>query len=75
MISNGEKGRWYYLAVKRPLALRAIRAITSKQHSDFYCPNCFHFFKTKDTFQSQKKVCENKDFFNIIMTSEYFKIL
>ena len=80
MISNGEKGRvsqsegceamskgrrrGRYLAVNKPSAL--LRGITSKHHDDFYCLNCF---------QSHKRVCENKDFCNIIMPSKDTKIL
>ena len=61
MISNGEKGRWHYLAVKELSAL--FRGITSKHYGDSYCLNSFHSFRTKKKLQSHKKVCENKDFF------------
>ena len=73
MISNGEKGRWHYLSVKKLSAL--LRGITSKNYGDFYFLNCFHSFRTKNKLQSHKKVCENKDFFSIIVPSEYTKIL
>ena len=69
MISNG----LHYLAVKKLSAL--LRGITSKNNSDFYCLNCLHSFRTKDKLQSHKKVCENKDFCNIIMSSDDTKIL
>ena len=36
---------------------------------------CLHPFRTKNKFKSHKKVCKNKDFCNIIMTSEDTKIL
>ena len=65
--------RWHYLAVKKLLAL--LRGITSKHHSDFHCLKCFHSFATENKFQSHKRVCENKDFCNIIMPSEDTKIL
>ena len=65
MIPNEEK--WHYLAVKR--------GITSKNDGDFYCLNCLHSFRTKNRLESHKKVCENKDFCNIIMPTEYTKIL
>ena len=45
--------------------------VTSKRHGDFYCLNCFHSFATENKLQSHKKVCENKDFCNIIMPSKY----
>ena len=72
MISNGEK-QWHYIAVKKLSAL--LRGITSKHHGDFYCLNCFHFFATENKLQSHKRVCENKDFCNIIMPSDDTKIL
>ena len=37
--------------------------------------NCFHSFKTNNKFQSHKKVCENKDFCNVIIPCEGTKIL
>ena len=47
----------------------------SKCHSDFHCLNCLHSFATKNKRESQKKVCENKDFFNIVMPSEDTQVL
>ena len=38
-------------------------------NDDFYCLNCFHSFATKNKLQLHKRVCENKDFCNIIMPS------
>ena len=52
-----------------------LRGITSKHYGDFYCLNCLRSFRTKDKLESQKKVCENKDFCNVIMPSEDTKIL
>ena len=52
-----------------------IRGITSKHHGDFYCLNCFHFFATKNKSESHKIVCQNKDFCNVVMTSEDTKLL
>ena len=37
--------------------------------------NCLHFFRPTTKLESQKKVCENKDFCNGIMPSEDTKIL
>ena len=70
MIQNG-KGL-NYLAVKK---LCSLKGITSKHDNDFYCLNCFHSFRTKNKHESPKKVCENKDFYNIVMPSEETKIL
>ena len=33
------------------------------------------FFKKKNKLESQKSVCENKDFYNVIMASEDTKML
>ena len=72
MISNGEKQR-HYLAIKKPSAL--LRGIASKNNADFYCLNSFHSFRTKKKLESHKRVCENKDFCNVIISSEDPKIL
>ena len=71
MIPNIEG--WSYLAVKELSAL--LRGITSKHHSDFYCLNCLHSFATESKPESHKKVCENKNFCNVVMRSENTKIL
>ena len=43
MITDGEK--WHYLVVKNFSGL--LKGITSTHMKDFYCLNCFHFYKTK----------------------------
>ena len=79
MILNGKgrevksEGRWYYLAVKKLSTL--LKRITSKHYGDFLCLNCLHSFRTKNKLESHKKVCNNKDFCNVIMPSEDTKIL
>ena len=52
-----------------------LKGITSKHHGEFYCLNCFHSFRTEYKLESHNKVCENKDFCNMIMLSEYIKII
>ena len=59
MIFNG-KGL-HYITVK---------GNTSKHHSDFYCLNCFHSFRTENKLESHKKLCENKYFCIIVKPSE-----
>ena len=71
MIPHG-KG-WHYLVVKILSAF--LREITSKNNGDFYCFNCLHSFRTKHKLESHRKVCEHKDFCNVIMPSENTKIL
>ena len=36
---------------------------------------CFYSFRTKNKLESHKKECENKDFCDMAMPSEYNKIL
>ena len=79
MIPNGGKCKaksegqqWHYLALRKLSAL--LRGITSKHNGDFYYLNCLHFFKTKKTNLNRIRVCENKDFCNVIMPSEDIKI-
>ena len=71
MITN--ENDWHYLAVKKISAL--LRGITPKNNGDIYCLNCLHSFRTKNKLKSHKRVCENKDFCNVIMPSEDTKIL
>ena len=71
MIPNREK--WHYLAVKKLSSL--VRRITSKHHVNFYCVNCLHSFTRVRKLESHKKVCGNKNFFNVIMPFEDTKIL
>ena len=54
---------------------RLLRRITFKHHGDFHCLNCLHSFATENKRESHKKVCENKDFCNVIMPSEDTKTL
>ena len=75
MISKREKreakseGRLlHYLTAKELSVL--LRGIKSKYHSDFYCLDYLHSFRTKNKLESHKKVCQNKDFCNIVMLSE-----
>ena len=69
MIPYGEG--WHYLAVKKE---ELLRGITSKCHGEYYFLNRFHSFATENKCKSQK-VCDNKDFCNVVMPSEDTKIL
>ena len=73
MISNGDKQRWHCLAVKELSVL--LRRMFLKHHGDFYCLNRFHSFAAKNKLQFLKRVCENKDFCFIIMSSKNCNIL
>ena len=70
MIPNGQK---WHLAVKRLSAL--FRGIKSKHYGNFCCLNCLYSLITENKLESYKRVCENKDFCNVIMSSEKTKIL
>ena len=52
-----------------------LRGITSKYHSDFYCLNSLHSCLKEKKLKSCKIVCENKDFFKVVLSSEGTKIL
>ena len=71
MLLNGEW--WHYLLVKKLSVL--LKRTRSKHHDDFYCLNFLHSYRTKNKLESHKKVYENKDFCNIIMSSKDTKIL
>ena len=55
MISNGEN--WHYLVVTGLLT-----GVTSNHKEDFYCLNCFHWYRTKNKLEAHKKICENRDY-------------
>ena len=65
--------RWHYLAVKKLSAL--LRGITSSNNGDSYCLNCLYSFRAKSKSESHKRICENKDFYNVIMPFQDTKIL
>ena len=52
-----------------------LRWIISKYHDGFYCLNNFHSFRTENKLKAHKKVCSNKGFCGIVITSEKAKIL
>ena len=71
MIPNGE--RLHYIALKKLSTVLGGKA--SKQHDGSYGLNCLHYFATENKHESYKKLCENKNFCNIIMPSDDTKIL
>ena len=66
MITDGEK--WHYLEVKNLPGL--LKRITSTREKDFYCLNCFHFYRTKNKLESHKKICENHDYCHVEMATK-----
>ena len=71
MISNGKN--WHYLAVK--ISSRLLRSITSNHDGDYYCLNCFHSYRTENKLNAHKKVCENRNYFKIEMSSNDNKFI
>ena len=51
MITDGEK--WHYLVVKNLSGL--CKRKSSNHYGDFYCLNCFHSYRTKNTLEAHKK--------------------
>ena len=66
MISNGEN--WHYLTVKN--LSRLLRGIGSNHDGDFYCLNCFHSYRTKNKLEAHKKICENRDYCHVEMSTK-----
>ena len=66
MISNGEN--WHYLVVKN--LPRLLKGITSNHKEDFYCLNCFHWYRTKNKLEAHKKICENHDYCHVEMPTK-----
>ena len=71
MIPN-RKG-WYYTAVKIICIIKRISI--KKSQGNFYCLNYLHCLRPKNKLESHNKVCDNKDFCNILIRSEETKIL
>ena len=44
-------------------------------NGDTYCLNCLHFFRAKNKLESHKKLCENKNFCDVVMPPEDTKVL
>ena len=66
MITDGEK--WHYLVVKNLPGL--LKGITSTHVKDFYCLNCFYFYRTKSNLESHKKICENHNYCHVEMPTK-----
>ena len=76
-MSKGSKAkskgrRWHCLPVKKLSAL--LRGLKSKNNGGFYCLIYLHSFRKKNRLELHKRVCENKDFCNVITPSEDTKI-
>ena len=68
--------KWRKTALSCSKKLSALlRGITSKNNDGFYFLNCLHSFRTKNKLEPHKKVCEKKNFCNIVLPSEDTEIL
>ena len=67
MITDNENN-WHYLAIKSLPGL--LRDITSTNHGDFYCLNCFHSYRTLNALKNHEKLCENHDYCNVKMPND-----
>ena len=65
IISNGEN--WHYLTVKN--LSRLLRRITSNHDGDFYCLNCFHSYRTINKLEAHEKICENRNYCHVEMST------
>ena len=81
MITNGKK--WHYNALKsertddgfnRPIKSLS-RGITSNHCGDFYYLNCLHSFKTDNALKRHERLCDNNDYCNVEMPTQFNKTL
>ena len=62
--------KWKDMALScSKIATALSKGIRSKHYGDFYCLNCLHSFRIKKKLESHKKLCKNKDFCNVIISS------
>ena len=67
MITDNENN-WQYLAIKRVPGL--LHGITSTNHGDVYCLNCFHSYRALNALKNHEKLCENHDYCKAKMPNE-----
>ena len=73
MISNEKGTIWHYTAMKSIPAI--LRGITSKINGDFYCLNCFRFYRTAKIFSEHDDLCNNNDFCLVKMPEDKNKFI
>ena len=84
MITNGKK--WHFIALKseptddgfngptKSLS-RLFRGIASNHCGDFYCLNCLHSFRKDDALESHERLCDNNDYCDVEMPTQFDKTL
>ena len=74
MITTNKK--CHYLFVKRLSAL--LNGITSKHDGDYYCLNCFYYFRTKNMLKKHENIYKDQDYCSLEMPNKdyclYIKI-
>ena len=55
--------------------MELLRNVTSKHFGEFYCFKYPHLFRKKQQLEFHKKVCENKDYYGVVMPSKDIKIV
>lgn len=68
-----DKHKWHYVTIKSISDL--FRDITGKNNGDYYCLNCFHWYRTEDKLKEHELICTNHDYCNLISPDENNKIL
>ena len=78
---------WHYLALKSTLTsdnqmrptqsiFRLFSRITSTNTTkDYYCLNCFHSQRTEGKLKEYELVCENNDYWEVLMPDNKQKIM
>ena len=59
-----------FCMLKKYLSCLCLKLSFKSLKTSFYCVNYFHYFATKNKRESNKNVCENKDFRNIVTPFE-----
>ena len=49
------KDKWHYITIKSIPAL--LQGVTSAHNGDFYCLNCFHFYRTAKKLKASRAMC------------------
>ena len=65
----------FFLIYEKILLSTLLTEVTSKINGNFYCLKFLYSFRTQDKLELHKKLCENKNFCNDIMSSADNKIL
>ena len=73
LMITGNKNNWHYIAVK--YFERLYSRVMSNNHSDHYCLNCFHSYRTENSLIQHKQLFNDHDFCKDIMPTEGQNIL